>query len=132
MRFASIFVKLLLKKATRKARKVYDSEVFKGEVCSGTDIAVFFSWLVLSTMLLFCAPFCVHMTLCGDVYTVKHSMYDSFLLSSDTKLLCGSMQTDSRLVNSVSTFSRMTVAVWPARLSPPAQSQISAVALWRH
>ena len=37
----SIFVKLLLKKATRKARKVYDSEVFKGEVCSGTDIAVF-------------------------------------------------------------------------------------------
>ena len=59
-------------------------------------------------------------------------MYDSFLLSFDTKLLCGSMQTDSRLVNSVSTFSRMTVAVWPARLSPPAQSQISAVALWRH
>ena len=35
--FASIFVKLLLKKTIRKALKVYDSEVFKGEVCSGTD-----------------------------------------------------------------------------------------------
>ena len=76
--FASIFVKLLLKKATRQARKVYDSEVFKGGVLSGTDIAVLFSWFVLSTMLLFCAPFCVHTTFWGDVYTAKHSMYDIF------------------------------------------------------
>ena len=36
-------------------------------------------------------------------------MYDCFLFSSDTKLLCGSMQTDSRLVSSVSTFSTMTL-----------------------
>ena len=73
--FASNFVKLFLKKATRTARKVYDSEVFKGEVCSGTDIAVFSSWLVLSTVLLFCTPFCVHITLCGDVYTVNCTRY---------------------------------------------------------
>ena len=61
------------------------------------------------------------MTLCGDVYTVKHSMYDGFLLSSDTKLLCGSMQTDSRLVSSVSTFSKM-ILLQPGPLvshSPP-------------
>ena len=71
--FAPIFVTLAFeKKWSKHHRKVHDSEVFTGEVCSGTDIAVFFAWLVLSTTLLFSAPFCVHMALCGDVYTAKH------------------------------------------------------------
>ena len=41
--FASIFVTLLLKKVIKTARRVHDREVFTGEVCSGTDIAVFFA-----------------------------------------------------------------------------------------
>ena len=126
--FASIFETLLLKKVVKTARKVHDSEVFTGEVCSGTDIAVFFSWLVLSTTLLFSAPFCVHMALCGDVYTAKHSMYDSFLLISNANRLCSAMQTDLLLDSGVSAFSTMTAANWPACSSPPTQPQISAVA----
>ena len=42
----------------------------------------------------FSAPFCVHAALCGDVYTTKHSMHDSFLFLSNTNRLCGVMQTD--------------------------------------
>ena len=67
--FASIFVKLLLKKAIRKARKVYDSEVFKGEVCSGTDIAVFF--LVACTVnnaSLLCAVLCSYDIVWGRLH----------------------------------------------------------------
>ena len=107
--FAPIFVTLLLKKVVKTARKVHDSEVFTGEVCSGTDIAVFFAWLVLSTTLLFSAPFCVHMALCGDVYTAKHSMYDSFLLIPNANRLCSAMQTDLLLDSGVSAFSTMTL-----------------------
>ena len=107
--FTPIFVTLLLKKVVKTARKVHDSEVFTGEVCSGTDIAVFFAWLVLSTTLLFSAPFCVHMALCGDVYTAKHSMYDSFLLIPNANRLCSAMQTDLLLDSGVSAFSTMTL-----------------------
>ena len=107
--FASIFETLLLKKVVKTARKVHDSEVFTGEVCSGTDIAVFFAWLVLSTTLLFSAPFCVHMAFCRDVYTAKHSMYDSFLLISNANRLCSAMQTDHLLDSGVSAFSTMTL-----------------------
>ena len=69
----------------------------------------FFAWLVLSTTLLFSAPFCVHMALCGDVYTAKHSMYDSFLLISNANRLCSAMQTDLLLDSGVSAFSTMTL-----------------------
>ncbi len=107
--FAPILVTLLLKKVVKTSRKVHDSEVFTGEVCSGTDIAVFFAWLVLSTTLLFSAPFCVHMVLCGDLYTAKHSMYDSFLLIPNANRLCDAMQTDLLLDSGVSAFSTMTL-----------------------
>ena len=107
--FALIFVTLLLKKEVKTARKVHDSEVFTGEVCSGTDIAVFFAWLVLSSTLLFSAPFCVHMAFCRDVYTAKHSMYDSFLLIPNANRLCSAMQIDLLLDNGVSAFSAMTL-----------------------
>ena len=107
--FASIFVTLTLKKVVKTARKIHDSEVFTGEVCSGTDIAVFFAWLVLSTTLLFSAPFCVHMAFCRDVYTAKHSMYDSFLLIPNANRLCSAMQTDHLLDSGVSAFSTMTL-----------------------
>ena len=100
---------LLLKKVVKTARKVHDREVFTGVVCRGTDIAVFFAWLVLSTVLLFSAPFCVHMALCGDVYTANHCMYDSFLLIPNANRLCGAMQTDLLLDSGISAFSTMTL-----------------------
>ena len=106
---APILVTLLLKKVVKTSRKVHDSEVFTGEVCSGTDIRVFFAWLVLSTTLLFSAPFCVHMAMCGDLYTAKHSMYDSFLLIPNANRLCGAMQTDLSLHSGVSAFSALTL-----------------------
>ena len=88
----------------KTAHEVHDSDVFTGEVCSGTDIRVFFAWLVLSTTLLFSAPFCVHMAMCGDLYTAKHSMYDSFLL-----IPTFAMQTDLSLHSGVSAFSALTL-----------------------
>ena len=97
------------KKVVKTAHEVHDSDVFTGEVCSGTDIAVFFAWLVLSAKLLFSAPFCVHMAMYGDLYTAKHSMYDSFLLIPNANRLCGAMQTDLLLHSGVSAFSTMTL-----------------------
>ena len=123
--FASIFVTLLLKKVIKTARKVHDSDVFTGEGCSGTDIAVFFAWLVLSITLLFSAPFCVHMALCGDVYTANHCMYDSFLLIPNANRLCSAMQTD--LFTGQWWFGFLnndSAANWTAFSSPPTQPQI--------
>ena len=118
--FAPILVTLLLKKVVKTSRKVHGSEVFTGEVCSGTDIAVFFAWLVLSTTLLFSAPFCVHMVLCGDLYTAKHSMYDSFLLIPNANRLCGAMQTDLFTGQWCFGFlSNDSAANWSACFSPP-------------
>ena len=96
------------KKVVKTAHEVHDSDVFTGEVCSGTDIAVFFAWLVLSAKL-FSAPFCVQMAMCGDLYTAKHSMYDSFLLIPNANRLCGAMQTDLSLHSGVSAFSALTL-----------------------
>ena len=70
---------------------------------------MFFAWLVLSAKHLFSAPFCVHMAMCGDLYTAKHSMYDSFLLIPNANRLCGAMQTDLLLHSGVSAFSALTL-----------------------
>ena len=75
--FASIFVTLLLKKVVKTARKVHDSVVFTGEVCTGTDIAMFFAWLVLSTI-------------SSDKGIFLHNLYEHInTLNSVYQIVCG-------------------------------------------
>ena len=67
--FASIFVTLLLKKEVKTARKVHDRDVFTGEVCSGTDVAVFFAWhSTVNNASLQCAVLCSHGVVWGRLH----------------------------------------------------------------
>ena len=119
--FAPIFVTLLLKKVVKTSRKVHDSEVFTGEVCSGTvycqqrfsSVRRFvFTWRCVGR-------FTLQSTVC---MTVSFSFRTRIGMQTDlfTGQWCfGFLNNDS-------------AANWPACLSPPTQPQISAVAVRRH
>ena len=63
-RFATIFVQLMHKKLMKMTKQSYGKS--SGKVYTGGEIALFFSWITVSALILYAAPFCVLNTFCTD------------------------------------------------------------------
>lgn len=110
-RFSAVLVCLLQKKVTKALRKARASDATVDYVYSGREIAVFFTWITLSAVLLFCAPYCVHMMFCEDIFTTRYCIYDTpNSLSFDSALFCAVQRKDYRLDFAMSSFATRSVS----------------------